>query len=88
MTPHGPDTRTYEIALHEEQTQLPQRLPDSTLAFMFEAHMTPRVTAAALGSACIDQSYYRCWVGLQSHYTGPLGPSTTVRDDGAEVDAQ
>jgi homogentisate 1,2-dioxygenase len=35
---------------------------------MFETSLTPRVTPAALGSPCIDRDYYKCWVGLKSHF--------------------
>lgn len=54
MTPHGPDTRTFESAISSEQEQ-PAHLGRDTLAFMFETHLTPRVTPAALGSTCIDR---------------------------------
>jgi homogentisate 1,2-dioxygenase len=67
MTPHGPDTATYEAAI-SEAAERPAHLGRDTLAFMFETHLTPRVTPAALGSPCIDTEYYRCWVGLKSHF--------------------
>ncbi len=40
----------------------------------FETNFTPRVTPAALGSPCVDRSYYQCWTGLKSHFTGPPAP--------------
>jgi homogentisate 1,2-dioxygenase len=67
MTPHGPDTATYEASLSQQQQQ-PSHLGHNTLAFMFETSLTPRVTPAALGSTCIDRDYYKCWVGLKSHF--------------------
>jgi homogentisate 1,2-dioxygenase len=67
MTPHGPDTTTYEAAIKEGAEQ-PAHLGRTTLAFMFETSLTPRVTPAALGSPCIDRDYYKCWVGLKSHF--------------------
>jgi len=67
MTPHGPDTTTYEAAISEAAEQ-PSHLGRNTLAFMFETSLTPRVTPAALGSPCIDRDYYKCWVGLKSHF--------------------
>lgn len=67
MTPHGPDTTTYESAILPRQEQ-PAHLGRDTLAFMFETSLTPRVTPAALGSTCIDRDYYKCWVGLKSHF--------------------
>lgn len=67
MTPHGPDTATYEASISQQQQQ-PSHLGHNTLAFMFETSLTPRVTPAALGSPCIDRDYYKCWVGLKSHF--------------------
>jgi homogentisate 1,2-dioxygenase len=58
MTPHGPDTSTYEAAIQPEAEQV-SHLGKDTLAFMFETHATPRVTPAALSSPCIDRDYYR-----------------------------
>ena len=34
MTPHGPDTATFERAILQETTSAPARLPDDSLAFM------------------------------------------------------
>jgi homogentisate 1,2-dioxygenase len=68
MTPHGPDTATYEACIRQQQQQQPSHLGHNTLAFMFETSLTPRVTPAALGSPCIDRDYYKCWVGLKSHF--------------------
>lgn len=67
MTPHGPDTATYESAIAAGAEQ-PAHLGRTTLAFMFETSLTPRVTPAALGSPCIDRDYYKCWLGLKSHF--------------------
>lgn len=67
MTPHGPDTATYEAAIQAEAEQ-PSHLPRDTLAFMFETYHTPRLTPQALGTSNIDRSYYQCWLGLQSHF--------------------
>lgn len=61
MTPHGPDTATFE----KEVTGVddaPAHLPRDTLAFMFETSDTPRVTAAAIASPHIDRNYYKCAV--------------------------
>jgi hypothetical protein len=54
MTPHGPDTATFERAVAAEAEQ-PAHLGRDTLAFMFETSMTPRVTPAALGATNIDR---------------------------------
>lgn len=69
MTPHGPDTSTYELAIQQANEE-PRQLQADTLAFMFETNYMPRVTAAALGSPHVDRSYYKCWEGLRSHFTG------------------
>jgi hypothetical protein len=61
MTPHGPDTATFEAAIAPE-AEAPSHLGRDTLAFMFETHATPRVTPAALSSPAIDRDYYR-WAG-------------------------
>lgn len=68
MTPHGPDTATFEDALQEKHEN-PRRVGDGTLAFMFETYYTPKVTSSALGSPYIDQEYYKCWEGLKSHFS-------------------
>lgn len=52
---------------------------------MFETHFTPRVTPAALGAPNIDQEYYRCWLGLKSHFTHPdMGAFAAHAGDGTE----
>ena len=66
MTPHGPDTTTFENAV--STADQPQHLGRDTLAFMFETHLTPRVTPAAMSSPSIDRDYYKCWLGLKSHF--------------------
>ena len=71
MTPHGPDTATFEAASTAD-TDTPTHLCRDSLAFMFEAHLTPRVTPAALGLPCIDRDYYKCWNGLASHVRSVL----------------
>mmetsp|Transcript_38273 Transcript_38273/g.85231 ORF Transcript_38273/g.85231 Transcript_38273/m.85231 type:complete len:494 (+) Transcript_38273:149-1630(+) len=71
MTPHGPDTATFERAIQPDSEQ-PAHLGTNTLAFMFETTMTPRVTPQAMASPCIDRNYYRCWMGLRSHFDRTL----------------
>lgn len=66
MTPHGPDTNSYEAAI-ASGSESPAQLKD-TLAFMFETCMVPRLTAHALGAPNIDRNYYQCWLGLKSHF--------------------
>ena len=67
MTPHGPDTASYEAAVRSE-SEAPAHLPRDTLAFMFEFPFLPRVTPAAMSASGFDQNYYRCWAGLKSHF--------------------
>ena len=72
MTPHGPDTATYEKAIRPE-AEAPAHLGKDALAFMFETHLTPRVTPAAMGSTAVERDYYKCWRGLKSHFQPPGG---------------
>lgn len=78
MTPHGPDTATFESATQAAADSGPKHLGHDTLAFMFETHFTPRVTPAALGSPCIDRDYYKCWMGLRSHFSPPAPGKTPL----------
>lgn len=68
MTPHGPDTSTFEKAIGIEN-ESPRHLPKDTLAFMFETSLVPRLTPYALGAPNIDRDYYQCWIGLRSHFS-------------------
>ncbi|KAG2428612.1 hypothetical protein HYH02_014313 [Chlamydomonas schloesseri] len=73
MTPHGPDTATFERAAGEGAAASaapdgPSHLGHDTLAFMFETTAIPRITPAALGCPAVDRDYYKCWVGLKSHF--------------------
>lgn len=67
MTPHGPDTETFEKAVRPEN-ETPQHLPRDTLAFMFETSAIPRLTPNALSAPNVDKGYYECWLGLKSHF--------------------
>jgi len=67
MTPHGPDTITFEQAIQAENEN-PSHVPRDSLAFMFEMAHVPRITHHALGAPNIDRNYYQCWIGLQSHF--------------------
>ena len=84
MTPHGPDTKTYERAILPTSEE-PQQLPANTLAFMFETSFTPRVTAAALGSPHVDRGYYKCWLGLKSHFD-PNNHEGLPQNDSQQLD--
>eukprot|EP01118_Nematostelium_gracile_P008877 TRINITY_DN2965_c0_g1_i1.p1 TRINITY_DN2965_c0_g1~~TRINITY_DN2965_c0_g1_i1.p1 ORF type:complete len:443 (-),score=100.19 TRINITY_DN2965_c0_g1_i1:20-1348(-) len=65
MTPHGPDTPTFEKASTAELK--PVRLPENTLAFMFESTLLFHVTEFAQDGN-LDKDYYKCWEGLQKHF--------------------
>jgi len=67
MTPHGPDTETFEKAVRPEN-ETPQHLPRDTLAFMFETSAVPRLTPHAIHAPNVDTGYYECWLGLKSHF--------------------
>jgi homogentisate 1,2-dioxygenase len=74
MTPHGPDSQTYDSAVDEEKTKGPERVSSTTLAFMFEVSALPHVTPASLASPYRDENYHQCWEGLKVQYTGPPEP--------------
>ncbi|KAL4194731.1 hypothetical protein AMTRI_Chr05g69960 [Amborella trichopoda] len=67
MTPHGPDTKTFEATVSCEKSSEPFRIAD-TMAFMFESCLIPRICPWALESPDLDPDYYKCWVGLKSHF--------------------
>ncbi|KAL2944438.1 Homogentisate 1 2-dioxygenase [Bienertia sinuspersici] len=67
MTPHGPDTKTYEATISCGENARPYKITD-TMAFMFESYLIPRVCSWALESPFLDHDYYQCWIGLRSHF--------------------
>lgn len=72
MSPHGPDTTTFEKAVSDEAVSGPKKLPEDTLAFMFETLFIPRVTKTAISSPQLDADYYKCWLGLRPHFNRQL----------------
>ncbi|KAG1334960.1 Homogentisate 1,2-dioxygenase [Cocos nucifera] len=68
MTPHGPDTKTYEATIARGEDAEPFRI-SGTMAFMFESSLIPRVCPWALESPNVNADYYRCWIGLRSHFS-------------------
>lgn len=78
MTPHGPDTKTYEATVACGSDAQPYKIRD-TMAFMFESCLIPRICAWALESPYMDHDYYHCWIGLKSHF------SLERKDCGANV---
>uniref|UniRef100_A0A6M2F9Q8 Homogentisate 1,2-dioxygenase n=1 Tax=Populus davidiana TaxID=266767 RepID=A0A6M2F9Q8_9ROSI len=69
MTPHGPDTKTYEATIESGRDAGPSKITN-TLAFMFESCLIPRISLCALKSPLMDNDYYQCWTGLKSHFSG------------------
>ena len=67
MAGHGPDAETFERASAAELR--PHKL-DDTMAFMFETRYIVRPTRYALETEALQKDYYRCWCGLNSHFTG------------------
>ncbi|CAA6671546.1 unnamed protein product [Spirodela intermedia] len=68
MTPHGPDTKTYEATIARGEDAGPSRI-SSTMAFMFESCLIPRICPWGLDSPHLDHDYYQCWIGLRSHFS-------------------
>jgi len=68
MTPHGPDTPSYEKAVQDPCTT-PTKL-DSGLAFMFETSLQLYVTEYGRNWRRRDLEYADCWSGLQDTFTG------------------
>jgi len=66
MTPHGPDASTFQKASTQTPLQ-PAKLPENTLAFMFESSLLFGITPFAQNSN-LDKGYYMCWEGLVSHF--------------------
>ena len=66
MTGHGPDAETFEKASNADLSK-PDTITD-TMAFMFETRFVWRPTSQALGSAELQDDYYRCWQRLQKHF--------------------
>jgi homogentisate 1,2-dioxygenase len=80
MTPHGPDREAFDKATKADLK--PMRVADNTMAFMFESSYPLRLLFYADTSKYlmkltdlaqehnVDKEYYKCWEGLQSHFTG------------------
>ena len=66
MSPHGPDMQTFEVATAKGSDD-PHHIGRDTMAFMFETHLFPKLSAAAAAAPNIDRDYYKCWVGLKQH---------------------
>ncbi|EGG16463.1 homogentisate 1,2-dioxygenase [Cavenderia fasciculata] len=65
MTPHGPDTDTFNAAIKAELK--PAKIPDVALAFMFESSLIFGISDYA-NKNFIDDDYWKCWQGLQDNF--------------------
>lgn len=66
MTPHGPDTPTFEKASNEELK--PVRVADGSMAFMFESSLMLGITKWGLSCSEIQENYNAIWQDLKSHF--------------------
>ena len=67
MTPHGPDSETFERASNAELK--PEKFA-AGLAFMFETNAFLRVTEEALEVPWRDRDYQKCWSKLKANFPG------------------
>lgn len=68
MTPHGPDRASY-LANVDPSTDAPARIPDTSLAFMFETNNVPLVTPFALLTDFLETDYTTCWSGFERRFS-------------------
>eukprot|EP01132_Coremiostelium_polycephalum_P000795 gene795-989_t len=66
MTPHGPDTHTFNTGSVAELK--PTKIPDVALAFMFESSLLVGITEHAKQTQFVDEDYWKCWQGLENHF--------------------
>lgn len=62
MMPHGPDQECYKRASSQD-TSVPARVADDTMAFMFETSLTLKLSSWAF-SENVDSGYLSCWKHL------------------------
>jgi homogentisate 1,2-dioxygenase len=65
MSAHGPDNTTFEKASNDELK--PVKIPDTTLAFMFESTYLFKITDYARKNH-VDHDYYKCWQTLKNNF--------------------
>jgi homogentisate 1,2-dioxygenase len=70
MTPHGPDAKTFQAASDTSKPQVPERVADGTMAFMFESSLMLGVSPWALKSSGVLQPTYAkdSWAGLKKQF--------------------
>ncbi len=65
MTPHGPDTASFEKA---SRAKLEPEKVDDTMAFMFESRYPFQPTRYALECDALQADYRDCWQGLAKNF--------------------
>lgn len=60
-TAHGPDAATFIKASSTETPQVPVKIPETNLAFMFETSLMLSVSRWAIEEAPLQKSYFKCW---------------------------
>eukprot|EP00743_Colponemidia_sp_Colp-15_P001454 GILK01001593.1.p1 GENE.GILK01001593.1~~GILK01001593.1.p1 ORF type:complete len:490 (-),score=59.72 GILK01001593.1:102-1517(-) len=73
MAPHGP-----EAAVFEKMSTVPlapTKIPDDSLAFMFETTYLMRLGTHVVDAPHLDRKYHECWRDIQKHFdpTRPEG---------------
>ena len=65
LTPHGPDKKSYDKGVNEEEG--PVKYPD-TMSFMFETYYMLKVSEQGMKEIEIDENYNECWEGLDDNF--------------------
>lgn len=68
MAAHGPEAQVHDKASKVDLEPTPPNYDH--LAFMFESTYIMKLTSYA-ASNNVDENYYKCWHGLESHFTPP-----------------
>jgi homogentisate 1,2-dioxygenase len=76
MAAHGPDASTFVKASREEQK--PMRLPDDSLAFMFESTYMFKLTDWALKIASPDADYWKVWEPIKAEFNPNWKPADSA----------
>ena len=67
MSPHGPDTFTFDKA---SSAELKPEYLGNTLAFMFETQWLLQPTTQALSAQTFEKNYMNVWQGLDKKFSG------------------
>lgn len=57
-----------------------------TLCADVNRHALPQVSPAALGCPSVDRDYYKCWMGLRSHFDPTAVPEGVAVGQGKEAE--